>query len=135
MSFSFRDLTPDQQLDALLVAWHEWVKGYTFTRGYTRDRTTADYRAPAYMDWWNGAADERAEELQVQAVDEAIQSIPNEPHRWRTALEFNARNLAQGITVWYSPLLPPTRAERDVLLLEARNRLMLQLRSKGVMGW
>lgn len=128
--------TLDQQLDALLKAWHEYAKGYQHTRGFASDRrTTGAYSTPGHMDWWNGSAHDRADELQVRAVDDAIQNIPNEPERWRTALEFHARNLYLGITVWYSPHLPPTREARDVLLLEARNKLMLQLRSMGVMGW
>lgn len=130
------DMTPDEQLDALLIAWHEYVQGYNLTRGYSADqRTTGAYNTPGHMDWWNGAAAERYDSEQVKAVDDAVHCIPNEPERWRTALEFNARNLARGITVWFSPLLPPTKEARDVLLLEARNKLMLQLRSMGVMGW
>lgn len=128
--------TLDTQLDALLIEWYEFQRGYMMTRGFTSDtRTTGAFKAPGHMDWANGAADERATALQVQAVDEAIHKIPNEdPKRWRTALEFNARNLYYRISVWYSPVLPATKEERDLLLLEARNKLALALIARGVIG-
>lgn len=127
--------TLDTLLDALLIEWYEFQRGYMMTRGFTRDqRTTGNYRTPGHMDWANGATDARADALQVAAVEQAIHRIPNEPERWRTALEFNARNLYYRISVWYSPVLPPTKEARDLLLLEARNKLALELFSRGVIG-
>lgn len=125
----------DAQLDALLADWYEHCQGYQMTRSFTGAASAQEYRAPIYMDWKNGAEDERAKELVVSQVDAAIQRLPNpEGRRYRTAIEFYARNLVRRITVWYSPYLPPTRAERDVLILEARNMLLLELRKDGVIG-
>jgi hypothetical protein len=126
----------DQLLNALLIEWYEWFSSYQLTRGNRTNGTgvTQDYRAPGHMDWWNGAADQRADNLQVRQVDAAIHRIPNNPERWRTALEFQARNLAQRSAIWSSPLLPADKATRDVLLLEARNRFALELRKDGVIG-
>lgn len=127
--------TLETQLDGLLIDWYQWQAAYTMTRGFTRDqRTTGSYVTPGHWDWKNGAADDRAHALQVQAVDEAIQRIPNEPELWRTAIEITARNLALNIKVWYSPVMPPTKEGRDVLILEARNKLARELLRKGVIG-
>lgn len=129
--------TVDGMLDALLIDWFERFRTYTYGTGQghrANSATTQDYRTPTHMDWANGAEDERAERMRLEGVDQCIALIPNAPERWRTALEFNARNLAQGLTVWYSPVLPPTRAERDVLILEARNKLLLELRRKDLIG-
>jgi hypothetical protein len=133
--FPIPQQTLDTLLDALLIEWYELQRSYLMTRGFTKDqRTTGSYQTPGHMDWRNGAEDDRADALQVQAVDEVIHKIPNEPERWRTALEFNARNLYYRISVWYSPVLPPTKEGRDLLLLEARNKLALELFAKGVIG-
>jgi hypothetical protein len=86
------------------------------------------------MDWANGAADDRADRLRLEAINQCMDLVPNAPRRWRTALEFHARNLSHGLTVWYSPVLPATREERDVLILEARNKLLNELRRKDLIG-
>ncbi len=129
--------TLDTELDALLIQWYEFQQGYCLTRGFTRDgRTTGAYQTPGHMDWGNGAAAARADDLVIEAVDVAIARIPNpDGSRWRTSIEFHARNLFHRISVWYSPLLPATREERDVLLREALNLLAHELRKEGVIGW
>lgn len=131
-----QEMTLDMLLNALLIEWFEHFRGYTLSGpGHRSDSiSTQDYRTPTHHDWKNGAADERADDLQVRAVDAAINRVPNTPERWRTALEFNARNLHQRYSVWNSPLLPATKAEREVLLLEARNKFAMELRKNGVIG-
>jgi hypothetical protein len=94
---------------------------------------TNAYRAPGHFDWSNGAADAKADEIVDKQVDEAIQRIPNEPHPWRLAIEFEAKNLASTANVWRSPRLPADEESRSVLVLEARTRLMVELRRDGVM--
>lgn len=130
-----REPTIDERLDGLLIDWYEHFRGYRYGTGAghrSESATTADYRTPGHMDWANGAADERADRLMLESMNECIEKIPNAPERWRTALEFNARNLHQGITVWYSPVLPATKEERDVLILEARNRLLVLLKTRNL---
>jgi hypothetical protein len=123
------------KIDRLLADWHQWRRSYRFTRGFSgSDGTCRDYRAPGHWDWKNGAADAKADEMEMRAVDEAIERVPNTPHRWKTALEFHAMNLHSGCAVWTSPVLPKTRAEREVLLLEARNMLLVELRRAGALG-
>lgn len=122
-------------VDGLLATWYAWRREYKMTRGYSgRDGTCRDYRAPGHWDWKNGAAEARADDLVVHAVDRAIDRIPNVPQRWNTAIQFEAMNLHSGAAVWTSPMLPRDKAERDVLVLEARNRLLVELRREGVIG-
>lgn len=123
----------DIKLDHYLIGWYEYRRGYRFARGHKGASVTGSYQAPGHWDWKNGAADARAEELVNKQVDEAIGRIPNAPEPWRTALEFEAMNLATGAHVWISPRLPKEREAREVLVLEARNKLLLELRRDGVM--
>jgi hypothetical protein len=122
------------ELDRLLADWYAWRRNYKMTRGYSgTDATCRDARAPGHWDWKNGAAEARAEELTVKAVDAAIDKIPNAPERWNTALQFEAMNLVSGAAVWTSPMLPKDRDEREILVRQARNMLLRELMKVGVM--
>jgi hypothetical protein len=123
----------EYELDELLSMWFLWQKTYSPTRGFSgRDGTCRDYRSPGHWDWKNGAADARADDLVVRAVDVAIGRIPNMPQPWNTALQMEARNCATGNVVWSSPRLPKGE-ELEVLVREARNMLLRELRRAGVM--
>lgn len=123
----------DFKLDGLLSDWYAWRRQYKLTRGYSgSDGTCKDHRAGTHFDWWNGAADARAEDLQMKAVDKAIDRIPNAPERWNTAIQFEAMNLHSGAAVWTSPMLPTNRDEREILVMEARNMLLRELRRDGI---
>lgn len=125
----------DYRLDELLILWHQHRSGYQISRGYSgNDATCKDYRAPTHFDWANGAAEARADAIEVGVVEEAMESIPNSPHRWNTALTFEARNLSTGAAVWTSPVLPRNRDELEVLIIEARNMLLKELRRLGAIG-
>lgn len=125
----------DRVIDAFLVAWHEYRRGWSLSRGYSNsDSTCQDYRAPTHWDWKNGASQERVEDEIMRGVDRAMGRIPNVPSRWRAALEFEARNLATGAKVWTSEGLPDDPAELEVLRLEARNMLMRELQREGVVS-
>lgn len=124
----------DQRIDGLLIAWHEWRTGYRLGRGYSgSDSTCQDYRAPTHWDWKNGAAQERAEDQMMRGVDRAIERVPNDPRRWRQAVEIEARNLHSGASVWSSPAMPSDPAELEVLRIEARTRLLLELQREGTL--
>jgi hypothetical protein len=124
----------DIKLDWLLAAWHEWRRGLRYAeRAHRAATVTNNYRAPGHHDWSNGAADAKADEMVNKQIDQSVQRLPNEPHRWRTAIEFEARNLSTGHSVWRSPYLPADQEELAVLILEARSKLMLELRRDGVM--
>jgi hypothetical protein len=123
----------DREIDCLLIEWHEFTRGYSYGKGYrASDSTSQDYRAPSHHDWRNGAEDARAERLRGQTLCECMDSIPNVPERWRTALETQARNLSTGYAVWTSPVLPRTQEEREILLMEARTKLLIELRRRDL---
>lgn len=123
----------DVKLDLLLIAWHEFRMNYRFGRGHQAASVTREYKAPGHFDWSNGAADAKADDIVDRQVDQCIQRIPNEPQPWRLALEFEAKNLATMASVWVSPRLPADVEARQVLILEARNMLMRELKTDGVM--
>jgi hypothetical protein len=124
----------DMRIDGLLSAWHAWRSGYRLGRGYKgSDSTCQDYRAPTHWDWKNGAAQDRAEDQMMRGVDRSIERIPNDPQRWRTAIEVEARNLHCDAAVWSSPALPSDRTELEILRMEARNHLLRELQREGVL--
>ena len=123
----------DEMLDSLLLEWYEHFRGYTLTKGHrTASATTADYSTPTHHDWRNGAEDDRAEKLRKKWLNECMEAVPNHPHRWRTVLEMHARNLHSGASVWGSLVLPKDKNELEILLIEARNKLLLQLKRKDL---
>lgn len=129
------DLKLDFILNGLLADWFVWRRQYKMTRGYSsRDSTSRDYRTPGHWDWQNGAADAKADDLVMRAFDKCVERVPNHPHLWNTALQYEAMNIHAGAAVWSSPRLPRDPDERAVLVLEARNMLMVELRKAGVMG-
>lgn len=123
----------DWTVDHLLADWHVWRSHYRITKGHSgTDATCRDYRPPGHWDWANGAADARADDLVMRAVDHSVGRVPNTPQPWNLALQFEARNLHSGAAVWSSPALPKSKEERAVLVLEARNLLVRELRKEGV---
>lgn len=125
----------DFQLSDLLARWHAYNAGHVYTRGYAgADQTCKDYSAAALYDRENGALDARLEASTMKEVGSAIDSIPNEPQPWNTVLHIHARNLHTGNEVWHSTRLPKCKEERGVLLIEARNRLIVKLAKLGVMS-
>lgn len=126
--------TIDNRLDDLLAMSHQYRSGYSVGRGYSgRDPTCRDFQTPTHFDWKNGALDGHNDEVIAKATADAIDTIPNAPRRWNTALAFDARNSATGAAVWSSPVLPKDREELAVLVLEARTMLLDRLRKAGVL--
>jgi hypothetical protein len=124
----------DNRLDDLLVMWHRYRAGYSVGRGFSgRDATCRDFQTPTHWDWRNGALDGRVDAVIAKGVSDAVDTIPNAPRRWNTALAFEARNLASMAAVWSSPVLPTNRDELEVLVLEARTMLLDRLRRDGVL--
>ena len=124
----------DNRLDDLLVMWHRYRAGYSVGRGFSgRDATCRDFQTPTHWDWRNGALDGRVDAVIAKGVSDAVDTIPNAPRRWNTALAFEARNLASKAAVWSSPVLPKDKEELAVLVLEARTMLLDRLRRDGVL--
>lgn len=121
----------DNIVDDLLSRWHRWRRGYQMTKGYSSvDAACRDHRSSTRWDWLNGAEEDRADELVLKSVDAAVDRIAQP---WRTAIEFEARNLAAGCHVWSSPRLPTGEA-LEVIKIEARNKLIVELHREGVVG-
>lgn len=120
----------DQLLNDLIRRWHVWSVSTPPNTGFYKANPSCKlYRTSRQHDDQNGALDSDAESSIMEAVDHAIDCL-EQPYR--TAVQFNARNLATGIVVWVSPRLPPNDLERAHLLMHARAKLLLLLESGGI---
>jgi hypothetical protein len=121
-------------LSGMLADWHLWSR-HTADRGGFPGKAAGfgQCRSSSQYDWANGVEDEMVDRRIMQGFDASIQRIPNQPRPWFTALQFEARNLAVRHQVWASPRLPSNREEREVLILEARVRLLKELARDGVL--
>jgi hypothetical protein len=118
-------------LSGMLADWHRYSQHTSEKHGFAgKAAGFGQSRSNSQYDWQNGVEDEMVDRRIMQGFDAAIQRVPQP---WFTALQFEARNLAVRYQVWTSPRLPTNRAERDVLILEARNRLLRELARDGVL--
>ncbi len=125
----------DSIVDDLLARWHEWRSGYTLTRGCTGDATWRQAQSNwSSYDRDNGVPDAYLEDQIMRAVDRAADRVPNAPQPWRTMIMIEARNAAVGAAVWSSMRLPQNAEELEVLRIEARNRLLVELQREGCVG-
>lgn len=126
------EMDVNQALNDLLTRWHQWSSSYTFGKGYPSiDSACRSSRTSRQYDDSNGALDAAVENKIMEAFDAAVWTI-DQPYL--TALQFQARNLFTGRQVWTSPRLPVHDGERQVLMMEARNRLLRALARSGVMS-
>lgn len=120
----------DMELDRLLILWHEVTSTYRFEQSYRPPAVTSSYESPKHHDWQHGIVDEMTEKITCRRIGDCIRRLE---HPWQTAIVLQARNLATGADVWFSPRLPVDREAREVILLEARNKLLVELRRDGVL--
>lgn len=120
----------DSLIDDLLVRWHRRSSGYLPARGY--GAVSAMFRDAGSTSVRGREADveDRAERIIMDRFDAQVRKVPQP---WYTALCFQARNLACGTDVWSSPRLPTMQDEREVILLEARVKLMRELARDGLL--
>jgi hypothetical protein len=118
-------------LSSMLADWHNWSH-YTSDRAGPAGKTAVfgQSRSNSQYDWENGLESDAIDRRIMQGFDNAAQRVPQP---WLTALQFEARNLAVRYQVWASPRLPTNREEREVLILEARNKLLKELAKDGVL--
>lgn len=120
----------DRLLNDVLSQWWAWRPTAFADNGYYTVNTTCRlYRPSRQRDDENGALDSDQHNGRMTTVDEAIDKM-EQP--WRTAVEFNARNLSTGQAVWRSPRLPTDDLERAHLVLHARAKLLLLLELAGI---
>lgn len=118
-------------LSGLLADWHLWATRTHERHGYPgKAACFGQSRSNSQFDWENGLESDAVDKRIMQGFDAAAQRVPQP---WLTALQFEARNLAVRYQVWASPRLPQDRHEREVLILEARNRLLKELARDGVL--
>lgn len=125
----------DGIVDDLLVLWLRFAGGYSLSQGYGSAspmfRDDKSNWSPYDRD--NGVTEEAADRDRARAVGMALFRVPNMPEMWRTALMIEARNLASGAGVWSSVRLPGGE-EYEVLRIEARNKLIVELHREGCIG-
>jgi hypothetical protein len=118
-------------LSGMLADWHRFCQHTADRAGYAgKAAVFGQSRSNSQYDWQNGVEDEMVDKRIMQGFDASIQRVPQP---WFTALQFEARNLAVRHQVWVSPRLPKDREAREVLILEARNRLLKELAKDGVL--
>lgn len=118
-------------LSGMLADWHRYCQHTSEKHGFAgKAAGFGQSRSNSQYDWQNGVEDEMVDRRIMQGFDASIQRVPQP---WFTALQFEARNLAVRYQVWSSPRLPTNREEREVLILEARNRLLRELARDGVL--
>lgn len=121
----------DTILTRLLVDWHRWQHRYRFGKGYPSTTPACrQSRTSRQYDDQNGALDAAVDDCVMEAVESAIDRIPQP---WHTALCFEARNASSGVAVWLSPRLPADDVKRAHLVMDARARLVKELNFAGVM--
>ena len=118
-------------LSGLLHDWHIWSSHTASRAGYPgKAAGFGQSRSNSQYDWQNNIEGDLVDKRIMEGFDASIQRIPQP---WFTALQFEARNLAVRHQVWASPRLPQDREAREVLILEARNRLLKELARDGVL--
>lgn len=121
----------DYLLDSLLADWHHYCQRTVDRKGYPgKAPCFGQSKSNSQYDWQNGLESELVDKRIMQGFDAAAQRVPQP---WLTALQFEARNLAVRYQVWASPRLPTDRQAREVLILEARVRLLKELAKDGVL--
>lgn len=114
-----------ERINEWLYRWHAWSRAHVHSTGfYGVNPACRQSRASRQYDDENGGLDAHIENVEMEAVDAVMDTIPQP---WRTALSVQARNLYTGVSVWRSPRLPVSQQECAVLLMEARNKFHLAM--------
>ena len=117
-------------LDDMLSRWHAWACGY---KPIGQQGACPMFRQARSPRGWEDSSDITASEVHqstMEAIDFQVGEM-RDPHR--SAIHAHARNLHTGRAVWSSPRLPTDPVERGVILMEAKNQLMLRLLASGVL--
>lgn len=118
-------------LSSMLADWHHYCTHTAQRSGFAgRAAGFGQCRSNSQYDWENNIESDMVDKRIMEGFDAAAQRIPQP---WFTALQFEARNLAVRHQVWSSPRLPADRQEREVLILEARVKLLKELARDGVL--
>jgi hypothetical protein len=77
----------------------------------------------------NGAAESDSNQQLMEMVDFAVWRLENP---YRTTIQFLARNLALGASVWVSPRIPTDERARGSLIIHSRALLAKALNHDGI---
>jgi hypothetical protein len=117
-------------LSSMLADWHIYCHHTADRAGYAgKAAVFGQSRSNSQYDWSNNIESEMVDRRIMQGFDAAVQRL-EQP--WHTAICFEARNLAVRYQVWASPRLPVDAEEREILILEARNKLLKELARDGI---
>ena len=116
-------------LDSLLSEWHRWAQGFSPVAGHGTSAMFTGVRSSRQWDSQDDVNDGGMHNTQMKAIDFNVGELCDV---YRTALQFNARNLATGRAVWTSPRLPTDLETRAQVLGLARSALIARLRDAGV---
>ena len=118
----------DLALNDILSRWHAWASDGRTALGYPTVSVAAkQYRASRQYDDANGSLDQDIESVIMAGVDSCVWALEDP---YRTAIHINARNLCTGATVWRSRRLPENDLARALLVSDARDMLVRQLRAR-----
>lgn len=121
-----------ETLDELLCVWYEWQQHSRVGRGFApKALVVGDFRPGRQYDAESGVLDDELDVRRARAVDFAVTEQMEDP--FRAAIYNEARNVATGLAVWTSPRLPANRADRELVVVTARELLANLLRMAGVM--
>lgn len=131
-------ISPDSILKDLLADWHRWMAA-TPINGSDRldDPTFRDVKSGRCWDSADEIIEADLKSDTMKTIDFCVagdargQGGLDEPYR--AAIYTVARNQCTGYSVWRNPRLPADPAERNVVVLEAKNMLIRKLLVAGVM--
>lgn len=109
-----------RELGSMLGRWHQWRAGYSTERQYARAQVMH-----------GGAAhdDDDFERMLMEAIESEIEHLSPQH---QVALQHVARAECLGVEVIVSPRLPPNRARREALCIEAMRSLHKRLLALGL---
>jgi hypothetical protein len=117
-------------LSGMLADWHHYCQHTAHKHGFAgKAAGFGQARSNSQYDWANNIESDLVDKRIMEGFDAAINRVPQP---WFTALQFDAKEQAVGYAVWSSPRLP-SGEELEVMILEARNRLLRELARDGVL--
>ena len=116
-------------LNSMLCDWHRWARGYQHVGGINASPMFRECKNGRQWDTVSEIIDSDIEHTRMAEVDHLIMGLLDV---YRTAIQIQARNLYTGRSVWDSARLPKDPAERQMILVKAREALTIQLQEAGI---
>lgn len=117
-------------LNSLLWDWHCWCSNFRHVAISGSCAMFTDVKSSRQWQDSDELHDSAKHNSTMKAVDFHVGEL--EPMQ-RTAIQIKARNLVTGLQVWTSARLPLDPSERALILLTAKNTLLIRLSQAGVL--